>query len=169
MLTALHARHEDALEDFLTEFDDAPDDLHGFFVARDAPIDEAVRMLAAWADGRELQPGWVPCTTMFWEVGGALAGVVNIRHELTDGLREIGGHVGYSVARSHRRQGIATAMLSDALDICRRLGIERALLTVDSDNVGSRRAIEANGGELAREGTVGEDQQLQCWYWIPLC
>ena len=165
-LTLLELRHADALEAFLAEFDDAPDDLHGYFCERDATIEQAVHLLVAWERGEELADGWVPCTTLFWEVDGALAGVVNIRHDLSEGLREIGGHIGYSVARSHRRQGVATKMLACAIDVCRDLGIERALLTVDSDNIASQRVIERNGGVLEREGPAGEEQVLQRWYWI---
>lgn len=168
MLTTLMARHEEALEAFLVQFDDTPEDLHGYFCERDASIDEAVRLLDAWGRGEELADGWVPCTTLFWEADGALAGVVNIRHDLSDGLREIGGHIGYSVAPSHRRQGIGTAMLAGGLDVCRTLGIDRALLTVDTVNEGSRRVIEANGGVLEREASIGDDQVLQRWYWVPI-
>lgn len=168
MLIRLTERHADALEAFLVQFDGAPDDLHGYFCERDASIGEAVRLLDAWALGDELNDGWVPCTTLFSEVDGALAGVINIRHELSDGLREIGGHIGYAVAPSHRRRGVATAMLADALEVCRQLKIGRALLTVDSDNIGSRSVIESNAGVLEREAPVGDDRVMQRWYWIEL-
>jgi len=42
-------------------------------------------------------------------------------------------------------------MLRAALPWCRDLGIDRILLTCDSDNIGSRKVIEANGGALEDE------------------
>lgn len=168
MLTALEARHAAELESFLRDFDAVPDELHGYFCGRDWPIERCVETLAAWARGEQLQEGWVPCSTWFWESGGALQGVVNVRHHLSPGLRELGGHIGYAVAPSHRRRGVATAMLAAVLEPCRRLGIERALLTCDATNVGSWKTIEACGGRLEREAPAGADRALQRWYWIDL-
>lgn len=48
-----------------------------------------------------------------------LVGLLNIRFDLTDELREIYGDIGYGVRPSERRKGHATRMLKFALDICR--------------------------------------------------
>lgn len=84
-----------------------------------------------------------------------------IRHRLTASLREIGGHIGYDIRPSARRHGHATAMLAAALPVARSLGIDRALLTCDADNLGSRKVIEANGGVL--EDKSGDTVR----YWVP--
>ena len=108
-----------------------------------------------------VRPDWVPCTNLWWVDDGGYIGRMSIRHELNDWLREVGGHIGYDVRRSRRREGHATAMLAEALRIAHDLGIERALLTCDDDNVGSRRVIERNGGVL-------EDvRQGKLRYWVP--
>ncbi|MEG3587205.1 MAG: GNAT family N-acetyltransferase, partial [Actinomycetota bacterium] len=67
-----------------------------------------------------------------------------------------------SVAPSQRQQGVATAMLRSALIKCREFKIPKVMLICDSDNVGSRRVIEANNGILQRE------ENGQRWYWIEL-
>jgi predicted acetyltransferase len=85
--------------------------------------------------------GKVPETLLWWVDGDEYLGRLSIRHELTDALREFGGHIGYVVRPSARRQGHARAMLAAALPIARDLGIDPALLTCDADNVGSRRVI----------------------------
>ena len=166
MLTRLDLRHADALEVFLAGFDGREDELHGYFCDRHAPIEQAVAELAAWASGDGLPDGWVPCTTLFWELDGALTGVINIRHHLTPQLEQIGGHIGYSVGPAHRGRGIATAMLGGALNECRRLGIDRALLTADASNVASCRTIEHHRGILEKEES--HEGELQRWYWIDL-
>jgi len=151
----------------LRDFDTQPHELHGYLCGREWPIDRVVQTLAAWSRGAGLPDGWVPCSTWFWEADGALQGVVNVRHRLTEQLRRHGGHIGYSVAPSYRRKRVATAMLAGALAECRRLGIDRALLTVDADNTPSWRAIERNGGVLEREAQGGSGER-QRWYWVEL-
>ena len=167
-LVSLGMHHAEALEAFLQEFDGSPVELHGYFGGRDWPIERAVEALAAWGRGENLQEGWVPCTTWLWEDQGTLQGMINVRHRLTPALEQHGGHIGYAVAPSHRRKGVATAMLAAVLEPCRRLGIRRALLTCDSDNPASARTIERNGGVLDREGWCESQQRMQRWYWIDL-
>jgi len=105
--------------------------------------------------------GKVPETMLWWVDGPVLLGRLSIRHELTDALREFGGHVGYVVRPSARRQGHAGAMLAAALPIARDLGIDPALLTCDADNTGSRRVIESSGGVLA------DQREDKLRFWVP--
>jgi len=49
---------------------------------------------------------------LWWVDGSELLGRLSIRHELTDALRELGGHIGYVVRPSACRQGHANAMLA---------------------------------------------------------
>jgi len=108
-----------------------------------------------------VDPDWVHCTNLWWVVEDQYVGRMSIRHELNDWLSEVGGHIGYDVRRSRRRQGHATAMLAAALPVARGLGVDRALLTCDDDNVASRIVIERNGGVLEdiRRGKMR--------FWVP--
>lgn len=90
-------------------------------------------------------------TTLWWVEGRTWLGRVSIRHALNDRLREVGGHIGYAVRPSARRQGHATAILRASLPIAARLGIDPALVTCDAANVASRKTIEAGGGVLIDE------------------
>jgi predicted acetyltransferase len=78
-------------------------------------------------------------------------GRLAIRHELTPALLELGGHIGYVVRPSARRNGYATQMLVQSLPYAARLGIDPALVTCDADNEPSRKVIQAAGGELEDE------------------
>lgn len=102
----------------------------------------------------------VPCTTLWWVDGEDYLGRLAIRHRLTDFLLEVGGHIGYDVRPTRRREGHATAMLRQSLPWARGLGIDPALVTCDDDNVGSIRVIEAAGGEL--EDVRGDKRR----YWV---
>jgi predicted acetyltransferase len=105
--------------------------------------------------------GRVPQTTLWWVSGNEYLGRISIRHRLTAGLREIGGHIGYDIRPSARQRGYATAMLAAALPVARSLGIDRALLTCAEGNLASRKVIEANGGVL--EDRNGDKVR----YWVP--
>ena len=58
------------------------------------------------------------------------------------------GHVGYSVVPWKRGRGYATRALQLLLTQAREEGLAYIELTTDSDNIASRRVIEANGGKL---------------------
>ena len=105
-------------------------------------------------------PGFVPSTTLWWVEGETFLGRISIRHRSTPHLLEVGGHIGYDIRPSARRRGHATAMLAAALPVARRLGLDPTLITCDTDNVASRRVIEANGG-------VFEDERNgKLRYWV---
>ncbi len=112
--------------------------------------------------------GLVPSTTLLAirETDNKLVGIIDIRHRLNDNLMYFGGHIGYSVARDERKKGVATKMLSLALDECKRLGIKEVLITCDKKNLGSAKTIINNGGVLDDEiEGIGRVTQR---YWINL-
>lgn len=127
-------------------------------------LDEAHRDFGAFvARRRGVQERWgVPCTTFWYVSGEHYLGTLIVRHRLTPELAEVGGHVGYHVVAPWRRRGHATRMLAAGLSECRRLGLERVLLTCAAGNTPSRRVITANGGVHAGR-TRGEDR-----FWITL-
>lgn len=113
-----------------------------------------------------VRPGLVPATTLLAIEEGRLVGMIDIRHRLNDYLLRYGGHIGYSVHPDVRRRGYATQMLALGLEVCRRLGLTRVLVTCDDGNAGSAKTIEKNGGVL--ENVVDEDGTLVRRYWIAL-
>ena len=90
-------------------------------------------------------------TTLWWVHDDEVLGRLAIRHRLAPALESAGGHIGYDVRPSARRQGHATAMLHAALPIAHALGIKPALVTCEKTNTASQRVIEANGGQLLDE------------------
>ena len=85
----------------------------------------------------------------FWIADGDdLVGYLHLRHELNAFLLDEGGHIGYSVRPSRRREGHASRALALGVREAGRLGVERVLVTCDDDNLPSARTIERNGGVL---------------------
>lgn len=109
----------------------------------------------------ERPTGHVPQSTWWLVDGREYLGRISVRHELTEWLREYGGHIGYEVRPTARRRGHATQMLRDVLPHAHALGIESALLTCDEDNVASARVIEAAGGVLQ------DRRGIKLRYWVP--
>jgi predicted acetyltransferase len=152
------------------EFEAAGDVMHGSGLWDFDTSDLGVTALAPEID-RLLAEG-DPVTTLpenrvhssnFWIVeADEFLGYLAVRHTLTPFLLEEGGHIGYSVRPSRRREGHATRALILALDEARALGLARALVTCDHDNVPSRLTIEHAGGAF-------EDQRGdKLRYWVDL-
>ena len=104
------------------------------------------------AQGIGLEDWMVPSSTFWLMDGDTPIGQGNLRHRLTNALRESGGHIGYAIDPIHRGRGCGRVLLRLLLEEARRTGItEEILVTVHPDNTASRRVAEACGGELRRE------------------
>jgi predicted acetyltransferase len=133
------------------------------------PFRRYLEVLTEQARGESLPPDHVPATFLFAFANEVIVGRVSIRHRLNDFLLRVGGHIGYVVVPEFRRQGYATAILRQSLQIAHdKWGLHRILVTCDDDNIGSIRTIEKNGGIL--ENVVdgpGFDKPIRR-YWIEL-
>ena len=129
----------------------------------EAGFGEYLAVLRNEADPNGVLPeGYVQCTTWWWVEGDEYLGRIALRHTLTEHLRAYGGHIGYDVRPTARRRGYATTMLREVLPLALAAGVKpAAMLSCDSDNIASRRVIEANGGVL--EDVVGSLRR----YWVP--
>jgi predicted acetyltransferase len=88
-------------------------------------------------------------------------------HSLNPYLERFGGHIGYVVVPEYRRQGYATEILRQLLQIaCQKLGLKRVLVTCDDDNVGSIKTIEKNGGVFESLVTGPDSDTPKRRYWI---
>ncbi|MDU5983698.1 MAG: GNAT family N-acetyltransferase, partial [Staphylococcus epidermidis] len=87
-----------------------------------------------------------PTTTLFYFKDSIIIGAVDIRHQLNDKLSNIGGHVGYGVAKSYRGKGYATILLEKALDELKTLNVEVVLMTCNPLNFASQTVMKKCGG-----------------------
>jgi predicted acetyltransferase len=114
-------------------------------------------------------PGCVPGTELWLvESRARIVACVRLRFRLNAALEVEGGHVGYDVPPSMRRRGYGTAALRSVLPEARRRGLQRLLLTVDSDNVASIKVIENNGGVLSGEAMSPISGKPIRRYWLDL-
>jgi predicted acetyltransferase len=114
-----------------------------------------VEFLLAQGDHATELPEGIVHSSYYWITeDGEFVGYLALRHALTPWLLEEGGHIGFSVRPSRRRQGHARRALGLALIEAKQLGLDRVLVTCDEDNDGSRLTIEGNGAvyEDSRNG-----------------
>lgn len=118
---------------------------------------------------KEAAEGLVPDSVFFLldEARDRLLGAVNIRHYLNDSLLKEGGHFGDGIRPSERRKGYATEMIRLALIECKKLGIDKVLMTCDKENIASAKSIIKNGGILENE-FVNSDGKVEQRYWISI-
>jgi predicted acetyltransferase len=127
-----------------------------------------IRRARDYAEGENLPDGWVPDSAYWLVRGKRILGVCDVRHRLTEALRDFGGHIGYSIRPSRRGKGYGTAMLGLALEKARELGITRVLITCGKGNVASQRVIQKNGGVLDSESYSEQAGRVTQRYWIEL-
>lgn len=119
-------------------------------------------------DPSKVLPHFVP-QTIYWLVeGDEFIGRISLRHELNDQLRQIGGHIGYEIRPSRRRQGYGTAILGLVLPKARERGLTSVLITCDADNIASRRIIEQHGGLPDAPYIPPDGSVTALRYWIEL-
>ncbi len=133
---------------------------------RDFP--DFVERTVGYSRGEGLPDGFVPSTDLWLIDDDEFIGRVSIRHSLTEGLRRIGGHIGYQIRPAKRRRGYGTRILALALPKARELGLTRVLVTCDETNIGSKKIIEANSGELENAVDLKDGSPRKLRYWIQL-
>jgi predicted acetyltransferase len=127
-----------------------------------------LRGISDGARGIGLSTGRVPYSTFWLASGRRLVGRSSIRHHLTPDLEEEGGHIGYDIRPAERRKGYGKLILRLTLAEAKKLGLHRALLTCDADNVASSKVIEANGGRFQDQGVSKRSGKLISRFWIEL-
>ena len=77
-----------------------------------------------------------------------IVGAIGLRWDEVEVLMTYGGLIGYSIRPSQRGKGYASDMLKEGLDIFRKTGKDKILITCKDFNIASKKVIEKNGGKL---------------------
>ncbi len=108
-----------------------------------------------------VNPSWVVTDTYFaFDDDDRIVGIIDLRHELNDFLKDF-GNSGYSVRPSERRKGYATQMLGLIIRRAAEIGMDRLQLSVERSNELSVKTILKNGGKYERSFTFeGEEADV---------
>ena len=131
-------------------------------------FDDMLRELAAAKDPATAPPGVLPYEDFWLMEDNTWIGLLTLRLRLNEAFLHSGGHIGYVIRPSKRRCGYGTALLRLGLDKARERGLARVLLTCDETNIGSRKIIEANGGQFENAVVVEGQADKKLRYWISL-
>ena len=150
-------RKNDVLE-FMQEFIDYRSDINGSGglarLSKGMPYEEwLVDVINRMDDDYAKSIDRVPASTYFTirESDNKIVGMVNLRHYLDNSLKNIGGHIGYSIRPTERGKGYAKIQLYLALLECKKLGIEEAMVDCIKSNVKSEKTIIALGGVFDKQ------------------
>lgn len=162
----------DALKKYRIEFDETGDTMHGASsLEKFIEINDWLEHLKAY-ESKETLPNknFVPSFqyVLYEPLTQAVLGTVSVRIELNDYLRQVGGHIGYSIAPSKRREGYGRLILKEALKKAKDHDLNRVLVTCDEDNIPSAKVIEANGGVLDSIVLDTDINKQVKRYWINL-
>ena len=147
--------HRDAAEEMKQEFFDNNENvINGSALFAQMSFAEWLENTDRNHNPETVRSDWAVATTFFAirQSDNKLLGMIDVRHELTiPFLQEYGGHIGYAVRPSERRNGYATRMLKLALSYCCSIGIPAVRLGCYTDNKASVRTIERCGGVCIEE------------------
>jgi predicted acetyltransferase len=107
--------------------------------------------------------------SIFWLINDqTFVGRLSLRHSLNGSLLQYGGHIGYEIRPSCRRQGFGKAILRLGLEEACEIGLRRVLVTCDDTNIASAKIIEANGGVLENTVLIYGHSIPTRRYWIDM-
>jgi predicted acetyltransferase len=115
-----------------------------------------------FAHDADLPAGYVPQISYFLVEGDTILGLGKIRTRLTEALLKNGGHIAYAIHPEYRGRGYGKKLLGLLVEKAGKKGLDTVLITVDEDNLPSRKTAEANGARLM------DVHEGMCRYWIEI-
>ncbi len=161
----INAKFKDKFLEMAKDYQSAGEDR---FQSGIEDFEQYLKYLENHRTGRNLADGDVGFNTFFLLVDNKIVGSGSLRHALNEKLAVYGGHIGYAVRPSERRKGYGSLILHLTLKKARDFGFERVFVTCDTDNIGSVKIIEKNGGRLANKIFYKPVSQNISQFWIEL-
>lgn len=124
-------------------------------------IDDWFDVLDKLNKGTNLPNGLVPSKTyMALMDTNVLVGLADLRFDIEKNayLRDISGHVGYSVHPTYRQKGYGQTILSLLKQEAKKYGFQHLIVACDADNIASENIIRANGGVFLNDVIDPRDQ-----------
>lgn len=159
-------RYLESYKEYYAEWKKSGEQIVPSVVEETSPEEGMFEHLHNRANGINIPAGRVPDST-YWLVNEQerVVGVCNIRHGLTQFLRNAGGHIGYGIAPSCRKKGAGREILGASLWKAAEIGLTEVLVVCDHWNAASRNIIQAYEPRRI-EDHVEADGNLIERYWI---
>ena len=114
-------------------------------------FNEYLERVEDFALGKNLPDGYVQSTTLWLVEENEIVGVTNIRHELNDSIRHVGGHIGLSIKPSERGKNLGVELMKMSILFLKDLGVSKVHIHCEKTNKASSKTIQACGGILESE------------------
>lgn len=134
----------------------------------DYGIQRYIEELPLYAQWKNLPQGRVAQTTYRLIENDSFIWQIKRRHELNAYLTTFGGHIGYVIRPSKRRQWYGTKILALGLEQWKQEWIKQVLITCNQSNIGSKKIIEANGGVYMSKIRSDHEHDMKLRYRIYL-
>lgn len=130
--------------------------------------EEWLKKLDNYLDFENIKTGKVPASTYFLlrKTDNRILGIINIRYEFNEYLKNYGGHIGYSIRPTERRKGYGRKQLILGLEKCLEIQINNVLITCRENNIGSAKVIESCGGIYEDTRFCKDENDNLKRYWI---
>ena len=169
-LVKVSREYKEQYEDMMREWRKTSEKIYPYSIRREfSCFEDAIKTFENDSKGINIGSS-VPSTTYlaYDDEKDIVVGAVNIKHYLNDELSKYGGHIADGVRPSQRRNGYATEMIRQALEVCRNeLKLEKVLMVCNKNNIGSAKSIMKNGGVFESD-VYTDDNELVSRYWIYL-
>ena len=110
--------------------------------------------------GVNLPQGFVPSITYWVVEGEEYIGTINIRPNLSERLKEYGGHAGFMVRQKYRKQGYGTKFGEIILNHLYQMGINDILMTCEETNIASKKILDKLNPVKTEKDTVLLNRKL---------
>ena len=142
---------ENLLEEFLEFCRETWGKVHDSYILKDPEQYEQWRptLLREYREaeqGIHLPPGFTRSVTFWILKGNRMIAIANLRPELTEQLRNYGGHLGLAIRPSERRKGYGKTITLLLAEKAKALGIRELLLTCEAANTASVRLSKSLPG-----------------------
>lgn len=107
-----------------------------------------------YSTGVGLPEGWIAGTTYILYIDDTPVGRSNLRHSLTPGLEQDGGHIGLAIAPQYRGKGYGKILLLETLKKAKEKNINPALVFNHDDNLPAWKMSESLNGKLERKNFI---------------
>lgn len=108
----------------------------------------------------------VPETVLWLTKDNEFIGTLNIRHRLNWHLEKWGGHVSFIIRPSMRGKGFGKKLLQKAIPYISYFGIDRALITVDPNDISANKIVKFCGGFLDDTLPATDKFPARNRYWL---
>ena len=166
-------REDEALE-YIKEFYEYGSQIHGTgSLHRDLKKDKTYE---EWLDNNlnlhdrkyALERGLVPAYTYFLirENDDKIVGMADLRLELNEYLRTVGGNIGISIRPTERKKGYGKINLYLILQKAKKSGLENVLITCADYNKPSKKTIIDLGGIFEKNSIDKSNNETMELYWL---